>query len=129
MQPLTHHQIIGLVEPFTRRGRHVDLAASNRLERWLVFKPVEHEAGLRETLKLENAYDGYFRLTRRLHRDNGLEASLVAEGADAGELLRRIEAVPPQRQFSSGAGFETALSFRLDASNMILTDAVARFAG
>jgi hypothetical protein len=129
MQPLTHHQIIGLVEPFTRRGRHVDLGASNRLERWLVFKPFPHEAGLRETLKLENAYDGYFRLTRTVQCDNGLEASLTADGADAGELLRRIEAVPPQRQFSAGAGFVTALDFRLDASNLILTEAVSRFAG
>jgi hypothetical protein len=131
MQPLTHHQIIGLVEPFTRCGRHVDLGASNRLERWLVLKPVENtgDTALRETLKLENPYDGYFRLTRGLHGDNGLEASLMAEGADAGELLQRIEAVAPQRQFSDGAGFVIALSFRLDASNMILTDAVAQFAG
>ncbi len=43
MQPLTHHEIIGIVEPFTRRGRHVDLSASNRLERCLVLKPVAIE--------------------------------------------------------------------------------------
>lgn len=65
MQPLTHHEIIGIVEPFTRRGRHVDLSASNRLERCLVFKPVAIEcatpgpAGLLETLKLENPSDGW----------------------------------------------------------------------
>lgn len=131
MQPLTHHQIIGLVEPFTRRGRHVDLGASNRLERWLVFKPVEHagDIALRETLKLENPYDGFFRLTRGLQGGGGLQAGLIAEGAEAGELLQRIEAVAPQRQFSAGAGFVTALSFRLDASKMILTDAVSQFAG
>jgi hypothetical protein len=131
MQPLTHHQIIGLVEPFTRLGRHVDLSASNRLERWLVFKPVEHAGSraLRETLKLENPYDGVFRLTRGLQDDGGLQASLMAEGAQAGELLQRIEAVAPQRQFSAGAGFVTALSFRLDASKMILTEAVSQFAG
>ncbi|KNZ31271.1 MAG: hypothetical protein AD742_19045 [Methylibium sp. NZG] len=40
-QPLTHHEIIGLAEPFTRGGRQVDLAASNRLERRLVFKRAE----------------------------------------------------------------------------------------
>jgi len=147
MQPLTHHQIIGLVEPFTRRGRHVDLGASNRLERWLVFKPatatleVPGLAELRETLKLENPHDGWFRLTRSFLLANGLQASLSAEGADAGDLLQRVEAVAPQRVFSAGAGFVIALSFRLDAAGaaastaaatevkMVLTDAQAQVAG
>jgi hypothetical protein len=144
MQPLTHHQIIGLVEPFVRRGRHVDLAASNRLERWIVFKPVvlpdaaAGRAGLRELLKLEHPYDGFFRLTRRLECDDAPAASLVAEGADVGALLQRIEAVAPQRQFSTSADAVTALSFRLDApmrnapgagAALVLTDAVSRFAG
>lgn len=33
--PLSHHEILGLIEPFTRCGLHVDLAASNRLTRTL----------------------------------------------------------------------------------------------
>ena len=41
----------------------------------------------------------------------------MAEGADAGELLRRIESVAPQRQFSAAAGSITALSFRIAATN------------
>ncbi len=145
MQPLTHHQIIGLVEPFTRRGRHVDLGASNRLERCLVFKPAEKRAGddapafvdLRDTLKLENPHDGTFRLTRSLQLASGLEASLVSEGRDAGELLQRIEAVAPQRLFRAGQGYSTGLSFRLeapagassDAARMILTGAVTHVLG
>jgi hypothetical protein len=132
MQPLTHHQIIGLVEPFTRRGRHVDLGASNRLERRLVFKPIDHEGPplLRDTLELENPYDDHFCLTRRLQLDEGgLQASLMAEGRDAGELLQRIEAVAPQRQFSAAPGRVTALCFRLDATTLILTEAVAQFGG
>ena len=32
--PLTHHQILALVAPFTRSGRTVDLAASDRLALW-----------------------------------------------------------------------------------------------
>ena len=66
MQPLTHHQIIGLVEPFSRRARHVDMAASNRQERRIVFKPIDHAGPplLRDTLELENPYDGYFCLVR-----------------------------------------------------------------
>jgi hypothetical protein len=131
MQPLTHHQIIGLVEPFTRRGRHVDLGASNRLERRIVFKAIEHDGppALRETLELENPYDGYFCLTRRLQLEGGLQASLMAEGRDAGELLQRIEAVMPQRQFSAAPGSLTALSFRLDATKLILTEATSQFDG
>ncbi len=132
MQPLTHHQIIGLIEPFARRGRHVDMVASNRIERRIVFKPIEHEGPplLRDTLELENPYDSYFCLVRRLQLDGGgLKASLMAEGCDAGELLQRIEAVAPQRQFSAATGAMTALSFRLAATTMILTEAVVQFGG
>jgi hypothetical protein len=129
MQPLTHHQIIGLVEPFTRRGRHVDLGASNRLERRIVFKPIEHEGPLllRDTLELENPYDDYFCLTRRSQLESGMQASLTAEGRDAGELLQRIEAVTPQRQFSAEPGSMTALSFRTEATKLILTEATSQF--
>jgi hypothetical protein len=132
MQPLTHHQIIGLVPPFTRRARHVDLAASNRQERRIVFKPVEHAGPplLRETLELENAYDDHFVLTRRLQLDGSdLQASLTAEGRDAGLLLQCIEAIAPQRQFSAAPGAMTGLSFRLDATSLILTEAVVQFGG
>ena len=72
---------------------------------------------LRDTLELENPYDGYFCLMRRLQLDGSeLQASLMAEGSDAGELLQRIEAVAPQRQFSAAPGSITGLSFRLDAA-------------
>jgi hypothetical protein len=39
--PLTHHEILRLVEPFTRLGRRVDLTGSDRVRRRLEFKPVE----------------------------------------------------------------------------------------
>jgi hypothetical protein len=130
MQPLTHHQIMTLVEPFARRGRHVDLAASNRVERRLVFKPTPHGDGLHETLTLEQPDDRFFRLTRQLRRDDGsgLQASLMAEGADAGMLLQRIDAVAAQRQFRAGDGLDTALSFRLDGGSaaLILTETTTR---
>ncbi len=132
MQPLTHHQIIGLVEPFARRARHVDMAASNRQERRIVFKPIDHAGPplLRDTLELENPYDGYFCLVRRLQVDGSdLKASLMAEGADAGELLQRIESVAPQRQFSAAPGSITALSFRIAADKLILTEATSQFGG
>ena len=43
-QPLSHHEIVTLVAPFARRGRHLDLAASDRQQRRLVFQPVKHAA-------------------------------------------------------------------------------------
>ncbi len=42
--PLTHHEIMAQVEPFARRGRHVDLAGTDRTARMLLFKPVERDA-------------------------------------------------------------------------------------
>ena len=41
LTPLTHHEILGLIEPFSRLGLRVDLAASDRAKRLLAFKPVE----------------------------------------------------------------------------------------
>ena len=113
---LTHHEIIALVEPFTRRARQVDLAASQRLQRRLAFKPVEHPAdaagtpALRETLWLDNPSAGHYTLTRLLDHPCGLQASLQAEGPEPGALLAQIEAVPAPQQFLAGPGYVIALA-------------------
>lgn len=119
MQPLTHHEILGLVEPFARRGRHVDLGATQRLERRLAFRAHDHAAAeglpaLRESLVLENPHEGSYRLTRTLHLAPSVQAVLWAEGESPALLLQQVEAVPPQRQFRVGDGFVTAMSFRVD---------------
>jgi hypothetical protein len=121
--PLTHHEIIGLAEPFTRRGRHVDLAASQRAERRLVFKPPaapgDHAAdpALHESLQLECFDGGVYRLTRRLRGTDGQEASLQAQGGDAGVLLARVEQVPLDLHFVRGAGYTIARSYVLDVAS------------
>jgi hypothetical protein len=119
--PLTHHEILDLVEPFTRRGRHVDLAASQRQERRLVFKPpsvpadTAVDAGrLQETLQLECLGTGTRRLTRRVTRADGLQATLHAQGPDVGAMLAQVEAVPAVRHFVDGPGFHIARSYALD---------------
>ena len=123
LQPLTHHEIIRLIEPFTRRGRHVDLPNSDRHLRQLRFKPVQHAIGaagfpaLTETIQLENPVEGKFRLTRVLTPDVGPAASLVAEGAQVGNLLACIEAVAPGDQLSQVDGAIVALSHRLEVSD------------
>jgi hypothetical protein len=135
--PLTHHEILGLVEPFTRRGRHADLAASDRVERRLVFKPVDRgseapgELALREILELESAHPDTYRLVRRLTLPCGLAADLETEGPDPEALLVRIESIEPRRQFRSGPGYWIAQSHRLEPASgsatwMVLTRGVAR---
>jgi hypothetical protein len=135
-QPFTHHEILGLIQPFTQRGRRLDLGASDRLERQLRFQPVEHagrEAGvpaLRDQLQLENPWQGTYRLTRTLGAAGGLQATLVAEGPEPAALLARIESVESHRPFVTGPGFEIARSYGVEgpadaAPLLMLTQAVA----
>jgi len=132
LQPLTHHEIIGLVEPFARRGRHVDLARSDRHLRHVCFKPVRQPHGsdglpaVTETMRLENPEQGKFRLTRVLTPDGGPEASLATEGADIGDLLARIEAVATGEQLIALDGAIIAKSHRLEAAGNSASGAASR---
>jgi hypothetical protein len=118
--PLTHHEILSLVEPFTRRERHVDLAASDRIERRLVFKPVERPLGesspsvLQEILVLEQPKTDRYRLTRSLRHPGGLEGRLVVEGSDIGALLEHTESIAPTQHFRERPSFTIARSYRLE---------------
>ncbi len=129
--PLTHHEIFTLVEPFTRRGRHVDLAESDRIERRLLFKPIDHPgdgrtaSALSETLVLEHPKADQYRLTRKLTHPGGLEADLVIEGADPGVLLERVEAFNPHRHFRERPTYKIARSYRLESSSGAAVDADA----
>lgn len=124
--PLTHHQILALVAPFTRSGRTVDLAASDRLARTLRFQartigPIDGLAAdvaarigpLTETLQLDCPASGSHRLTRTLAPADGPAATLQAVGPDPAELLARIDAVAPARQFDAGPGWCAARSHAL----------------
>jgi hypothetical protein len=151
IQPLTHHEILGLVEPFARRGRHVDLAATDRAQRRLRFRSVERQLvsasgtvgatghgtetpTLREELELESLAAGRFRLSRRLVPPVGAAASLAAEGAVPADLLAQIDDVAPARGFVNGAGFRIAFCHRtLDGApspdGLVLAGAVLEVAG
>jgi len=145
-QPLTHHEILRLIEPFTRRGHNVDLSATNRIERRLAFKPIVHAnetpayAGAREFLQLENPRPEVYRLIRTLTLESGATAKLITDGPNPGELLDRIETVPPQRQLQLVADIPIAHSYRLEPAadmvgdgtqpmRMVLTSAEARLDG
>jgi len=126
-RPLTHHQILALVGPFSRRGRHLDLTASQREERRLVFRPLDHPApgerlpALRELLMLEVQEEGNFRLVRTLtskdpagSSETHPTASLTASGPDLDLLLEQMERVPVERHFRLCGGVPIALSFSLE---------------
>ena len=140
--PLSHHEILGLVEPFTRTGRHVNLAASDRAARRLSFKPVDHPAtpeqpALQELLQLECPPTGTPRLTRTLHLPGGLQAVLSVEGGTPAELLARVAAVPLPRQYLHGPGLLVAKTLRFEqrtaepdaAAPLLLSQATAHLDG
>jgi hypothetical protein len=119
LPPLTHHEIMGLIEPFTRRGRRVDLDASDRLARRLVFRPLDHPdpeggAALHDALELESPYRGTFRLSRTVTHPSGLAATLVAEGSSPEAVLAQAEALPPLAQFRTGEGYVLALAYQVE---------------
>jgi|GEM_PF-287608 len=130
LPPLTHHQILALVAPFSRSGRYVDLAASDRMARQVAFRPVAH-GSITETLQLDNPAEGRFRLSRVLALQGGLQARLTAEGSEPAALLARVDAVPVALQHGSGSGYVLAKSHRLESTGgsggdaLILTEASA----
>ena len=120
LPPLTHHEILELAEPLVRRGRSVDLAASDRSARELAFRAraVDASGGvgaLTETLRLSPAGSGGWKLTRTLVGTDGLESVLLAEGDDIARLADEIDTVPASRQRPCAAGVQLALSHRLAA--------------
>ena len=119
MHPLTHHDIIERVAPFSRSGRRVDLDATDRLARRLVFKPIERSGAIDvvEGLELQEIAAGRHRLVRTSTTADGLSARLSIDGADPQALLARIDAVEPQRHFDRGVGPTIVVSHRLDERN------------
>lgn len=134
--PLTHHEILATVAPFARRGRHVDLAATDRIARRIAFRPREHPSPpdaalppLRESMHLEPGASGGWRLVRTVRPvprpsggalgdtpdddGNGPIATLVAAGADPQALLEAVDAVAPARQIEVGDGWRLAIDMKL----------------
>lgn len=119
--PLTHHEILAIVEPFARCGVRVDLAASDRFARRIAFRSVEQPAdaaaGLpmhRESMALEPHEDGGWRLLRTLATADGPASTLTVRGDAPGALLAAARAVDRRRQLDEGEGWTLAVEQRLD---------------
>ena len=118
--PFTHHEIVGLIAPFARRGLRVDLARTDRLARRLVFAAADHDGPQRrEALALDNATTGRFRLTRTLSLADGPECALWVEGTDPAALIDAIEAIPHARQYRLGPGTVVAFGQRLETDGTL----------
>lgn len=120
--PLTHHEILAIVEPFARRGVRVDLAASDRFGRRIAFRPDERAAdpgaglpALRVSVSLEprDGVEGW-RLVRAVEGPDGLRSTLSVVGGPPDALLAALDAVDVRRQIDAGLGWTLAVDQRLD---------------
>ena len=129
--PLTHHEILEWVAPFSRRGCRVDLAATDRMARRVEFQPVERPGTPAhvERLQLDEPRTGWFRLTCLRAMPGAVEARLRAEGPDRAQLLADVEAIDPALQWNAGAGYAVAYSHEVEPGRSLrLVAAEARLA-
>ena len=104
--PLSHHAILALMAPFSAAGWALDLPASDRAARRLVFRPAAHPAGahhaaLTETRELRDTARGW-QLTRRLQPEGegALAAEVLADEGEPAELLAAAAAIAPAELFT-----------------------------
>ncbi len=127
LRPLTHHDILAMMAPFTRRDMHADMAASRREDRVLTFKPVsipadtDNPVALTAQISLEAAQVGKHRLVRRVWDASGLEATLIADGADLDALLEQLDQVPVSRHFAVYDDVPVARSYVLEPVSQALS--------
>ena len=129
-----------LVEPFRPSGWALDLAASDRLQRRLVFRPADPTAAaagsaesagsVQACLVLEGLGTGSWQLTRQATHSTGLQASVQALGLPPADLLALVERVAIDRHFRSDPGVVQARSYRVQAGGtVVLTQGVAQVHG
>ncbi len=117
LPPLTHHDIVRLIEPFARSGRLVDLGSSDRVARCIAFRPRELSAGAlgtpacRDQMTLECRADNHFVLLRTLTPAAGPAATVSASGPEPAALLARCDAVPVAQLFSASPGWRVARNY------------------
>jgi hypothetical protein len=117
VKPLTHHEILTLMAPFTRRGLHADMSATRREDRLLAFEPAEHAATddlpitLQSRLLLDASAVQRYRLVRQVTDEAGLLSTATVEGADLHALHDQLDSLPVERQFRVYDGVPVARSY------------------
>jgi hypothetical protein len=124
LRPLSHHEIMRLIGPFSERGWRLDMGASERGERLLRFQVVTHPGGehgipaFHERLTAAVSQDDEFLLVRELRLSGDADASasptLTASGPDAAVLLDQFARVAVSRHFTDVDGVIVRRSYRLD---------------
>jgi hypothetical protein len=121
-RPLTHHEILSFVAPFSERGLKVDLPNSDRAARWLGFHGTWHSPdpasglpALNEALELDCSDPGRFKLLRRFTTDDGRRATVEATGSDPAVLITRVGRLSAERLFVVRRGLLVARSYRVNA--------------
>jgi hypothetical protein len=124
LRPLSHHEIMRLIGPFSERGWRLDLTATEREERLLRFQLVTHPGGadgipvFHERLTAAVSQDDEFLLVRELWLSGDADATasptLTASGPDAGVLLDQFARVAVSRHFADVDGVIVRRSYRLD---------------
>lgn len=126
--PLTHHEIMGLMGPFSRRQHRLDLERSDRARRHLSFHPEpidaadEHPA-LTSTLRLELPSFGRPRRLVRTLAGEGLggAATMTVEGQDLEVMLAAMDRVTPARQVVCRNDMVLIRSYRMAGDDLALT--------
>ena len=117
--PLSHHDIMRLAAPLTRRGNQVDLARSDRVNRYIEFQP--QPSGLEQTVLVftlnariaASSTAPKVQLNRLLITQTGLVSRLSATVDDLDNALNEFEQIPLSRQLVLKPEFSIALTYTL----------------
>jgi hypothetical protein len=120
LPPLTHHEILARVAPFVRAGFAVDLPASDRDARRVVFRPQPvptdpalPDGPVTDVLSFDDLGDDGLRLVRTVASAGAGEGHLEVSGSDVASLLAAITALPASAAFLRCGEAWAALDLRL----------------
>jgi len=112
--PLTHHDILRLASPLSSRGLSVDMARSDRSERYIEFKAQQSFSPLISCVhSVQLGTERRHQLSRVLIHASGLVATLEAATTDLEKTLDAFDTIPQEHQMQCQDGLLIALSYSL----------------
>ena len=114
--PLTHHDIIRIVAPLTKRGINVNLSACDRAARYIEFQSQMSDVPeSRLTYSVEVGRGNLMNVTRIVAHSCGLVSTLSAVVTDIDAVLAAFDSIPASRQLDIGDNHVLALSYTLES--------------